>query len=125
MGTRAYYSEEEPTFRRYGPRGQSYSLAQEHPEHPHASRSYSDGRNGDHGQENEPGHQMRRRIQVAVCHQFLCPLRCESIATQAAFADQFFHSVNVVESAKFDAVAKAMADPVTIAKIPAVTSVYS
>ncbi|RAL64115.1 hypothetical protein DID88_003303 [Monilinia fructigena] len=49
MVTGGYYPEEEPAFHRYGPRGQSYPLAQERSEHPHASRSYSDGRNGDHG----------------------------------------------------------------------------
>ncbi|KAB8290723.1 hypothetical protein EYC80_008360 [Monilinia laxa] len=66
MVTGGYYPEEEPIFHRYGPRGQSYPLAQERSENPHASRSYSDGRSGDHGSENiEPGHPMRRRIQVA------------------------------------------------------------
>lgn len=69
MVTRGYYSEEEPTtFRRCGPRGQSYPLAQERFEHPHPSRSYSNGRNGDHTSENnDQGHPTRRRTQLAVC----------------------------------------------------------
>ncbi|THV45212.1 hypothetical protein BGAL_0516g00060 [Botrytis galanthina] len=67
MVTRGYFAEEEPTFRRCGPRGQSYPLAQERSEHAYPSRTYSDGRSNDRGPENtEPGHhQMRRRIQVA------------------------------------------------------------
>ncbi|KAM0153792.1 hypothetical protein ACHAPC_007318 [Botrytis cinerea] len=67
MVTRGNFSEEELTFRRYGPRGQSYPLAQERSEHPYGSRTYNDGRGNDRGPENtEPGpHQMRRRIQVA------------------------------------------------------------
>ncbi|CAD6440357.1 dafc30d7-e8c9-40f9-8dbc-c6a7c30fb895 [Sclerotinia trifoliorum] len=67
MVTPGYYSEQEPTFRRCGPRGQSYPLAQERSEHSYPTRNYNDGRNSDHGPENgETGHhQMRRRIQVA------------------------------------------------------------
>ncbi|KAF7953118.1 hypothetical protein EAE96_006337 [Botrytis aclada] len=67
MVTRGYYLEEEPTFRRCGPRGQSYPLAQERSEHSYPSRTYGDGRSNDREPENtEPGHhQMRRRIQVA------------------------------------------------------------
>ncbi|ESZ94461.1 hypothetical protein SBOR_5179 [Sclerotinia borealis F-4128] len=97
MVTRGYYSEEEPIFRRYGPHGQIYPVAQERSEHTHVSRSYSDGRNGDHGSESiDTGHQMRRRIQVAL-----------------------HYSVKDVESARSDAAAKIMADHVTIARIPA------
>ncbi|KAF7934001.1 uncharacterized protein EAE98_003710 [Botrytis deweyae] len=67
MVTRGYFAEEEPTFRRCGPRGQSYPLAQERSDHSYPPRTYSDGRSNDRGPENtEPGHhQMRRRIQVA------------------------------------------------------------
>lgn len=92
MVTRGNFSEEELTFRRYGPRGQSYPLAQERSEHPYGSRTYNDGRGNDRGPENtEPGpHQMRRRIQVAVCHSSFCLPHCELSTDLNIFTDQTF-----------------------------------
>jgi hypothetical protein len=66
----SYYSEEDPTFHRCGRGGHSYPLAQERPENGHGpSRTYGDGRNGDHAQEQEQNTQVRRRVPVAVCLQ--------------------------------------------------------
>jgi hypothetical protein len=64
----SYYSEEDPTFHRCGRGGHNYPLAQERPENGHGpSRTYGDGRTGDHAQEQEQNTHVRRRIPVAVC----------------------------------------------------------
>ncbi|PQE11033.1 hypothetical protein CJF31_00000784 [Rutstroemia sp. NJR-2017a BVV2] len=63
----SYYSEEDPTFHRCGRGGHNYPLAQERLENAHGpSRTYGDGRNGDHAQEQEQNTQVRRRVPVAM-----------------------------------------------------------
>lgn len=99
MVSRGYY-EEEASFRRYSGRNQSFTqqesnngLYRVQPQ----VHSPTDGRNGGLSPENGPDSKTRSRIAVAVSLSFLRGTIFD--------ADNRTSSVDVVESARFDAVA--------------------